>query len=68
MSSDVGLNMVYSFKLYRIIRLNSPNLNYLIIFGSIFVYLSCIVFVIPTLDPAAVSALCVVSLSVVSNI
>ena len=46
--------------LHRLIRLDSPNLNYLIIFGSVTVYISCIVFVVPTLNPLLVSALCAV--------
>ena len=44
----------------RLIRLHSPNLNYLIIFGSVLVYISCIVFVMPTFIPSAVAALCIV--------
>ena len=47
----------------RLIRLDSPNVNYLIISGAIIVYISDIAFVIPTLNPSVVSALCVVSWS-----
>ena len=42
------------------VRLNSPKLNYLMILGVIMVYLGCVVFVIPTVNPTAVSALCIV--------
>ena len=45
----------------RLIRLDSPNLNYLIIFGSCAIYMSCVLFVTPTLNPSVVSALCIVS-------
>lgn len=45
----------------RIIRLNSPNLNYLLILGAVLIYLTGIVFVIPTNDPGVLPALCIVS-------
>ncbi len=45
---------------YRLVRLDSPNLNYLIISGTTMVFAGGIAFVAPTLDPRAVSALCIV--------
>ena len=47
--------------LIRLVRLDSPNLNYLIIVGSFMVYSCCIVFVVPTLNPSTMAAFCVVS-------
>ena len=53
----------FFFSFYcRLIRLDSPKLNYLIIFGSCAVYLSCILFVTPTLNTSVVPALCIVCL------
>ena len=45
----------------RIIRLSSPKLNYLIVWGAIHLYLSAIGLVIPTTDPDTIVALCFVS-------
>ena len=42
------------------IRLNSPKLNYLMITGVIIVYIGCIIFVIPTLNPGVIPILCTV--------
>ena len=44
----------------RLIRLNSPNLNYLIIVGTSLLYCGGIGFVIPTLDPQSVPPICLV--------
>ncbi len=46
---------------YRIVKLISPNLNYVIIVGAIMVYLSVIVFVIPTKDHTQATVYCHVS-------
>lgn len=51
-------NIVFQKK--RLVRLDSPNLNYLIILGSLMIYTSCIAFVTPTRTPSVVSALCMV--------
>ena len=45
----------------RIVRLISPNLNYIIILGAIFLYLSIIFFVFPTTNPLLVTFACHVS-------
>ena len=42
----------------RLIRLSSPNLNYLIGGGAIILYVNTSFFVIPTTDPQVVVALC----------
>lgn len=47
--------------LSRIVRLISPNLNYIIIVGAIFLYLSIIFFVFPTTNPILVTFACHVS-------
>ena len=49
------------YKLCRLIRLSSPNLNYLMIAGMLFVYFSGIAYGIPKTDPPAALALCFVS-------
>ena len=46
---------------FRIVRLDSPNLNYLIISGVIIIYLCGILLVVPTLVGSVVSSLCIVS-------
>ena len=43
---------------YRLIRLSSPNLNYLIGVGAIILYMNTYFFIIPTTNPKAVVALC----------
>ena len=43
---------------YRLIRLSSPNLNYLIGGGAIILYMNTYFFIIPTTDPHAVAVLC----------
>lgn len=48
------------FFIHRLVRLDSPKINYLIISGAIMVYTGGIAFVIPTLIPSNVSALCIV--------
>lgn len=51
--------------IYRIIRLTSPNLNYLIGFGVILVYIStAIFFVEPTTNASTAGVLCIVSIVV----
>lgn len=52
----LAFNIIHRKK--RMIRLNSPKLNYLMIIGVCMVYLGCIVFVIPVHSPKAVSAQC----------
>ena len=42
----------------RLIRLSSPNLNYLIGGGAIILYMDIYFFIIPTADPKAVAILC----------
>ena len=44
----------------RLIRLDSPNLNYLIIFGTIVIFIGGVFFVMPVLSSSALPALCVV--------
>ena len=58
LSSDVTFALVHA---RRIIRLNSPNLNYLMISGSIMIFVSDFFFVIPTIDSAFMVATCIVS-------
>ena len=48
---------------HRLIRLSSPNLNYIIGLGAIILYLNVISFVIPTTNADFVSVLCNVSWS-----
>ena len=43
---------------YRIIRLTSPNLNYIIISGAILLYVSVILFVFPTTDKSLATFVC----------
>lgn len=45
----------------RLIRLSSPNLNYLLIIGMILMYLSGIALVIPMTLPPIVSTVCLVN-------
>lgn len=45
----------------RLVRLTSPNLNYVMIVGISLIYCSAILFVIPTISPPVVVALCLVS-------
>ena len=42
----------------RLIRLSSPNLNYLIGAGAIILYVDIYLFIIPTTNPQTVAALC----------
>ena len=46
---------------YRLIRLTSPNLNYLIGVGAVVLYIDIYFFVIPSTDPVAVTVYCNVS-------
>ena len=43
---------------YRLIRMSSPKLNYLIGGGAIILYIDTYFFIIPTTDPQVVTALC----------
>ena len=47
--------------LLRIIRLNSPNLNYFMISGAITIFVCDFFFVIPTINPAFTISTCIVS-------
>ena len=56
--------MIYASLLclvYRLIRLSSPKLNYIIILGAILFYISGIFLVLPSLDPSAIVVHCNVS-------
>ena len=44
--------------LYRLIRLSSPNLNYIIGLGAIVLYLNVIILVVPTAEPHVAVILC----------
>ena len=44
--------------LFRLIRLSSHNLNYLIGVGAFILYVDTLLFVIPTTNPKVVTALC----------
>ena len=59
--SLVPYNIMYVTMTCRVIRLSSPNLNYILILGVCLVYLTGIVFVIPTNDPMVLPGLCMVS-------
>ena len=47
--------------MYRLIRLTSPNLNYLICTGAIILYIDIYFYVIPSTDQKAVTVFCNVS-------
>ncbi len=49
--------------LYRLIRISSPKLNYIIVAGAIVLYVVVYLSVIPTTSRDALSVLCNVSLS-----
>lgn len=49
---------------FRLIRLSSPNLNYLMITGTILMYSSGTVFLLPTRSPSTTLAFCFVSIEV----
>ena len=51
------------FFFFRIVRLTSPNLNYLIIIGTILLYTTVIFFVFPTTDATYQTIFCHVSYS-----
>ena len=53
-------NVCTFYYCYRLVRLDSPNLNYLIISGTTMVFAGGVAFVAPTLDPRVASALCIV--------
>ena len=53
------------FFFFRIVRLTSPNLNYLIILGTILLYTTVIFFVFPTTDATYQTIFCHVSYSLV---
>ncbi len=47
--------------IYRLMKLSSPKLNYLILFGAITLYIDIYLYIVPTTDPLAVTLLCNVS-------
>ena len=49
------------FLCIRLMKLSSPNLNYLIGTGAVVLYINMYLFIIPTKDTTAVSVLCNVS-------
>ena len=49
-----------SYLSIRLIRLSSPNLNYLLIIGMLLMYISGIAFVTPMTLPPVVSTICLV--------
>lgn len=53
--------------LSRLIRLTSPNLNYLIGIGAIILYIDIYFFVIPSTDKVAVTVFCNVSFLYISH-
>lgn len=56
--------IVFVIRSIRVIRLTSPNLNYLIGIGAILVYISvAVLFVQPTANPKASGPLCIVSIT-----
>ena len=59
--SKILISCMYVTMTCRVIRLSSPNLNYILILGVCLVYLTGIVFVIPTNDPMVLPGLCMVS-------
>lgn len=48
---------MYTFIYFRLIRLTSPKLNYLITCGALLLYLDVFLFVVPTTNPDVVIAL-----------
>ena len=63
----IALNSSYTkvfhvlYSICRLIRLTSPNLNYLLIVGTLLMYTSGIVFLLPTRNPQVMRASCFVS-------
>ena len=55
---SVFILLLFNLFSHRLIRLSSPNLNYIIGIGAIILYMNVIVFVIPTNDRQAVAVLC----------
>lgn len=57
---------IFSFKLltffHRLLKLSSPNLNYLIGAGAIIIYIDIYFFIVPATDPNTISILCNVRL------
>lgn len=51
----------YDFTPHRVIRLTSPTLNYIIIVGSVLMYISVIFEVLPTTQEEVFHFLCIVS-------
>ena len=51
----------WEYYYYRVIRLSSPNLNYIIIGGAILIYCSGIASALPTTNPEIRLFLCFVS-------
>ena len=56
----MGENTIDCFY-YRIVRLISPNLNYIIVVGAMLIYISVIFFVFPTTDTFWTTFACHVS-------
>ena len=53
--------MIYEIVfLARVVRLSSVNLNYAILFGALLMYLSVYTYLVPTISPNPVKAMCVV--------
>lgn len=46
------------FITFRLMKLSSPNLNYLIGFGAIVLYIGMYLFVIPSTNPLIISIFC----------
>ena len=51
-----------SLSLSRLIRLSSPKLNIITVFGGIILYVSMVLFVIPTHSKSAIHGLCIARL------
>lgn len=64
----LSITLLLLFFYYRLVRLDSPNLNYLIISGTTMVFAGGIAIVAPTLNPGVVSALCIVCQTSYCNI
>ena len=56
-TNNIGVMLLF----YRLIRLSSPNLNYLIGIGAIVLYIDICFFVIPSTDKVTVTVFCNVS-------
>lgn len=61
-----AIAIAFLFFSYRLVRLTSPNLNYLIGTGAIILYVDIYFFVIPTTNQVAVTVFCNVSHSLIN--